>query len=76
MLVTEEEAKKRWCPMARVNAGPGFNRNSVGEPSRSALCIASECMAWRKDQNSEYDTQGNLRGFCGLSGNPTAGASQ
>lgn len=78
MLLTEEEAKKRWCPHARVNAGPGFNRNSGGEPSRSALCIASECMAWRfygagwrtSETVGNYSVEHVELGYCGLSGSP------
>jgi hypothetical protein len=60
MLLTEEEAKTKWCPFARV-AGTGVayastphaeawpvtvNRGGQGERDE-VCCIASACMAWR-----------------------------
>jgi hypothetical protein len=59
--MTEEEAKQRWCPFARVvmtdedGGDPsGVNANRVGVRGTSdvrthaaTLCIASACMAWR-----------------------------
>lgn len=55
-MLTEDEAKTRWCPFARyaLNAG-GVNRwkQSLPEDEPHALnpvpwrCIASACMAWR-----------------------------
>lgn len=72
MLRTEEEAKKCWCPFARAVRSGGGSMTSANRDGRSldprALCLASECMAWRKDQDSEYDSHGNVRGFCGLAG--------
>ena len=54
MLMTEEEAKGKWCPKARVvheNAdGAMFTAgNAFGDGCRSAatMCIGSACMAWR-----------------------------
>ncbi len=58
MLLTEEEAKTKWCPMARYAGGqddPGVNRwkNSLSEDEPHAVnpvpcrCIASQCAAWR-----------------------------
>jgi hypothetical protein len=79
-MVTEEEAKKRWCPFARVvrsstGAMTSVNRDGP-HPDPRALCIASECMAWRAvaDPNSG----GVVRGYCGLSGPPqsSSGANQ
>ena len=54
-MLTEEEAKTKWCPFARYSSKEegwkrGINR-WVGDDSQfnpvPAQCIASECMAWR-----------------------------
>lgn len=56
--LTEDEAKTKWCPFARVGtstaAGFAFNREARSEASAKndllptpAMCIASRCMAWR-----------------------------
>lgn len=56
MILTEEEAKQRWCPQARsvgsvLDAGntnrihAGYNRD---HPSGNMpACIASSCLFWR-----------------------------
>ncbi len=51
MIVTEAEARKKWCPKARWalgaednNAGNRFSNDNNPESCR---CISSECMAWR-----------------------------
>jgi hypothetical protein len=59
MILTEEEAKKRWCPHARIFqsnvSSLSFNRHleiKNGNISRmldvppGAQCIGSKCMAW------------------------------
>ena len=55
MLLTEEEAKTKWCPMIRQaiigdSVGVVFNsvhdsKDSTNTPSGN--CIASACMMWR-----------------------------
>ena len=56
--MTEDEAKTKWCPYARISSlneggddGPSSNRwlgwISDGEVGSVACCIASTCMAWR-----------------------------
>jgi len=70
--MTEEQARKRWCPMARVvEAGDGilhgpFNRYhsgaDMGLDGGEACCLASDCMAWVERQG--YD--GRVEGRCGL----------
>lgn len=72
MGITEEDAKRKWCPLARSifvdNSGvptsnAAFNRagglNNVN-------CKASECMAWRWLDNNEDPACG----FCGAFGDP------
>lgn len=50
MIMTEEEAKNKWCPMSRTpdNDGRVTNRAGTnGEITRDDYCIASACMMWR-----------------------------
>ncbi len=77
-LLTEDEARAKWCPYARSWAPPdeggaGGNRVTRGKPDQDCLCIASDCMAWRDArpawnatmQPSERKTP---RGYCGAAG--------
>ena len=45
--MTEDEAKDKWCPFARVSETGGrsvaINRDAEPWPT----CVASKCMAWR-----------------------------
>jgi len=75
----EEEAKTKWCPMARamVHAGPNtVAANRFGQGSKDYInckCIASDCMMWVPTDN-EYDPGVNPAdegashpaGHCGL----------
>ena len=57
MTYTEEEAKAKWCPFARVSSygrESSWNRTGpqrVGDPAvlvpAWSLCLGSACMAWR-----------------------------
>lgn len=42
--MTEDEAKKKWCPLARYDENA--NRDATNDADYSP-CIASACMAWR-----------------------------
>lgn len=70
--MTEAEAKTKWCPFAPTGV---FTDQSQRQ---GCLCIASECMAWRWQQSTEYqetlsdnfafsnNSELDRRGFCGL----------
>ena len=47
MLVTEKEAKERWCPFAQFGSGCNRKLAESSEPLSACMCIASQCMAWR-----------------------------
>ena len=68
--MTEAEAKKKWCPMARPATFGGklvANRETLnGQPTTGSNCIGSECMMWR-DTHKSIDAQ---YGYCGLGGKP------
>lgn len=53
MMLTEEQAKTKWCPFARQATGPNghgpaFNRSAFGWE----FCVASTCACWRWDDPS------------------------
>jgi len=66
--MTEEEARKKWCPMVRfimdrpAQGNLVSNRNcTVNDPWDK--CIASDCMMWRWMSKIIRD-----KGYCGLGG--------
>ena len=75
-LLTEDEARAKWCPFARLPHG----LNRVGSASlddgplisAAVCCIASVCMAWRWNEpwraQHPDETELDNRGFCGLAG--------
>jgi len=70
--MTEEEAKMKWCPMARVvidavgyASGNRFGGTDEGkELYEKCVCIASDCMMWVVEPNT-YENMGE-GGRCGL----------
>ena len=64
--MTEEDAKTKWCPFARVSCANtpetgnhAANRNAVmldEAPSLTAgsQCVGSRCMAWRGQYTPEF----------------------
>ncbi|RIK75493.1 hypothetical protein DCC62_13205 [candidate division KSB1 bacterium] len=76
MLLSEKDAKTKWCPMARS----GFRRHTdtsltinrkigSGKPDPDCLCLASDCMMWRAvNLMKEFETV--QMGYCGLAGKP------
>lgn len=74
MILTEEEARTKWCPEVRFVIGPntptwqGSWWDSRGETGKPPLCIASNCMMWRW-----FDTSDPVKastGYCGKAGKP------
>lgn len=80
--MTEEEAKTKWCPFARVVGSLGEiegaadlhivtgNRNNPNGngPTELPKCLGSGCMAWRHTFN---DALSKIKdGHCGLAGKP------
>lgn len=69
MKLTEAQARKKWCPFARVAdhngvqvmdgaeplSGYSYNRNLGGQPVDEARCLGSNCMAWRIAENVGYE---------------------
>jgi hypothetical protein len=72
--MTENEAKKKWCPIARHTMDTeGVFHTTNGEVSSGfQTCIASDCMMWRgiltrdEAENGFYPKDG----YCGLGGKP------
>lgn len=76
---TEDEARKKWCPFARVIDDLSGAASSARLRDGTVKCIASECMAWRwidvTEQNdnptvADRTVKSSVRGFCGLAGQP------
>jgi hypothetical protein len=67
MQVTEEQARTKFCPMARgaSNAGPP---GTVG----GHLCVGNDCMAWRDYQITHVHggASAEKHGYCGMAGRP------
>ncbi|MCK7474055.1 MAG: hypothetical protein MZV49_12190 [Rhodopseudomonas palustris] len=79
MLLTEEQARSKWCPMVRYEGDDGgsWNRGSAkDDPTNTArspeyyscACVASSCMAWRILRADIPG--GESRGYCGAFGRP------
>jgi hypothetical protein len=49
MLLTENDAAKKWCPYARAAGGENraFMKKDGAVPPDDCRCIAALCMAWR-----------------------------
>lgn len=76
MILSEEEARTRWCPqtgslaavLMQLAARPGFTPGAIAiQDTRQhplVKCQASQCAVWRW-QKAEADI-----GYCGLAGPP------
>jgi hypothetical protein len=74
-MMTEEQAKTKWCPNARHVTEDDVGMpvaNRCGEPWNDGgitglpwnKCVASDCMAWRFTRHIP------LAGYCGAFGRP------
>jgi len=58
-MITEDEAKTKWCPLARAGDGDdcATNRDLIEDNPVYARCIGSACMAWRAvvQRTSRFD---------------------
>lgn len=61
-MITLEDAKDMWCPMARVTIdGAGsYNRQHDGYIPKSCRCITYDCAVWVWSKDDEDE------GRCGL----------
>jgi len=80
-MITEVEAKTKWCPFIRVGLVTGKEgaeqlfppANTLIDGTRLGACAGSECMAWRWEMVSASQL-GTIRipsketGYCGLAG--------
>jgi hypothetical protein len=59
MILTEKEAKTKWCPMLRI-----------GPARENWTCLASDCAMWRwGDRIFDHANRRWIgRGYCGLAG--------
>lgn len=79
MILTEEQARTKWCPFARPDQTVSLDGIIY---ARKGDCIASDCMAWRwatlppeRQLRSETSKTANPvpgKGFCGLARWPDA----
>lgn len=70
--MTEEEARKKWCPYAftaAVTKEFSCNRDHDGTIYKENNCIASDCMMWRWKGNDKKEIS-TTSGYCGLGGKP------
>ena len=71
MILSEENARSKWCPFARLPHGDVCSGSSAlaavnRSPDEKARCLASGCMLWRW---YEHEGEGDaMRGYCSLSG--------
>ncbi len=74
-MMTEDEAKQRWCPLVRFKSGntgseTAFNRQrGYDETAADLNCIGSRCMAWHwRSASLDEDL-----GYCGAFGGQSNG---
>lgn len=81
--MTQDEAKKRWCPFAHSrsvrfedeeNGGGSVMYMPANKNRPTTLCVAGDCMAFRWITENTPDGRGiqasKTEGYCGLAGKP------
>ncbi len=81
MILTEEQARQKWCPHARFQQS-NLAGYTAGNETEGAKCQGSCCMSWRWDHSyfvseskggnypADDSNLGKQRGYCGLAGKP------
>ena len=71
MIVSESEAKLKWCPFGSMveqhQKVSGINR--IGGTGVT-MCLGSACMAWRERAVPTAANTTITMGYCGLAGEP------
>lgn len=69
--MTEDEAKTKWCPMARldydhstINRDTEYKSEELVIP-KASLCIGSDCMMWAADPSGFFGDNGHC-GLCNM----------
>jgi len=62
MLMTEQEAREKWCPEGRMVGKSGLMTNL------DARCIGSRCAMWRWHEARPAAEEELRLGHCGLAG--------
>lgn len=71
MLITEEAARQKWCPMSRMDGDNGpYNRFEASKGSsftglEGNFCLGSQCMVWGWIDNDFIE---NRKGHCAIAG--------
>lgn len=63
--MTEDEAKTKWCPMARTIT-PVMQEAQCTNGTWDFRCIASDCMMWRWKLDVRFAEMSKTDGHCGL----------
>lgn len=75
MLMKEDDALSKWCPMVRIEGANRLsNMRSDGfeNAAKEYHCIGSRCMSWREFHLSHMrgGEPAQHHGYCGLAGRP------
>jgi len=75
MLTSESAARKKWCPLARVDGSSRANAPAKDKISHEPYhCIAGECMFWREMHTAHMKAVNTktveTQGYCGIAGRP------